>query len=146
MFSLEIKISSDLNFLPAEIEQYSKLLSEQIPIEARRIVDGSTPSGRVYRKGAITKRATKGLLNLGLQRKGKTRVLAGSKIHRASAKGQPWAKDSGKAYRDIKVIRSGRGTYRVVFGAPYIGYLEFTLDRPVILPAIEAAAKKVFDV
>lgn len=146
MLAVDIQVKGDFGgFLESEIDALSQRFAEEIVVQARRIVDEGRPSGRLYRRRAITKRASKGLLSMGLKRRGRTRVYAGSEFHRASASGQAWAKDSGRAYRDIKVSRTRRGTYRVRFGAPYIGYLEFTLNRPVVLPAIQAAAEKIFN-
>jgi hypothetical protein len=140
MISLNISIKHDLN-LPAEIEALTEKFVNQIPIEARRIIDESTPRGRLYRRGGIRGRMLKGLRRAPGT---KTRAIVGSRIHRAAAKGQPPAIDSGRLKREIKVARSGRGKFRVIFGAPYAGILEFQLDRPFAMPAIEAAAKAVF--
>jgi hypothetical protein len=149
MILLEFKItglSEVLSGLESDIDNFQSRLAEQIPVEARRIIDEGKPSGRLYRRKAITKRKTKGLLQLGLKQRGKTQVVAGSQFHRASRKGEPWANDSGRAYREISVRKTAKGHYQVRFGAPYTGILEFTLDRPVAIPAIEAAVRKIIDV
>jgi hypothetical protein len=137
-------IAGDLD-LEKDIEEIERQFAEQIPIEARRIVDESAPAGKVYRRGGIRARRTAAGIKAGLRAYRKTRMTVGNQIHRASAPGQPWAKDSGRAYREIKVMRTGRGKFRVVFGAPYIGYLEFNLNRPVVVPAVEAAANRIFN-
>ncbi len=137
-------IAGDLDFLK-DVEAFEDRLSTRIVTEARRIVDESTPAGKVYRRGAITARRTAAGIRAGLRARGKTRMTTGSQFHRASAPGQPWAKDSGRAYRDIKVMKTGRGRFRVAFNAPYIGYLEFNLNRPVVIPAIEAAIQGVMN-
>lgn len=145
VLKINISISGDLDFIAKEIEEIQRKIAEQVPIEARRIIDESSPSGRVYRRKAITTRRTKAKERIGLRRRGKTRLISGYGFHRASAKGQPPAKDTGKLYRNIKVLRKNATEYRVVFGAPYAGYLEFNLDRPFVLPAIEAAVRKVLN-
>lgn len=145
MLSVEIKILGKDLGLEKDVENLQERLANQIPIEARRIIDESNPSGRVYRRNAITARRTKALENLGLKRRGKTRIITGYTFHRASARGQAPAKDSGKLYQNIRVSRTGRGKFRVIFGTPYAGILEFTLDRPFVLPAIQAAVEKVFN-
>jgi hypothetical protein len=145
VLNISIRLEGDLNFIAKEIEEIQRRIAEQVPIEARRIIDESTPSGKTYRRKAITTRRTKAKERIGLQKRGKTRLISGYGFHRASAKGQAPAKDTGKLYRNIKVLRRSATEYRVVFGAPYAGYLEFNLDRPFILPAIEAAVTKVLN-
>ena len=145
MIAVNVKIIGNLDFLAKEIDALSQKFAEQIVVEARRLIDESVPRGRWYGRGAITGRRSKALERMGLQNRGKTRSVTGTRIHRASAKGQPPAKDTGRLYREIRVARYGKSTWRVVFGAPYAGYLEFNLDRPVALPAIQAAAEKVFN-
>lgn len=126
------------------VEDYQRRLAERIPINARRIVDSSTPKGKLVRKGRITARKTAESIKSGLKVYRKTRMTIGNQFHRRSAPGQPWASETGRAKREIKVVRIGRGRFRVIFGAPYIGFLEFKLNRPVILPAVEASVREVF--
>lgn len=145
MIALDIKIKGNLDFIEKDVERFQEQLANQIVIEARRIIDESNPSGRVYRRGGITAARTARGINQGFRPRGKSRMIVGSRFHRASAKGQPPAKDTGKLYRQIKVARSGRGKFRVTFGAEYAGFVEFTLNRPFVLPAIEAAVEKVFN-
>lgn len=143
--SLSINVTGDLEWIEKEVEIWEERLAYEIPIQARKIIDESTPQGRIYRRGAITGRRTAEGIRMGLKPRGKSRMVTGSRFHRASAKGQPPAKDTGHLYRDIKVVRSGRGKFRVLFGAKYAGFLEFNLDRPFVFPAIEAAAQIVFN-
>lgn len=130
-----------------QIDKWQQELAYRLVDEARRIMDESTPRGRVYRRGSIKGRRTKQGIEAGLRRSGKTRMVTGSRFHRASAPGQPIAEDSGKSYRDIKVTRMKRGTYRVRFGG-WTGYWEFdvpaSMQRPTIIPAIESAVQKTF--
>jgi hypothetical protein len=144
MIAAEIKIIGNFD-LGGDIDKLQQSFAEQIPVEAARIIDESQPKGRIYRRGAATGQFTKRGERAGLKRRGKTRQEIASRFHRASAPGQAPASDTGRLKRDIKVQRTGRGIYRIVFGAPYAGILEFKMDRPFALPAIEAAAKKVFN-
>jgi hypothetical protein len=99
------------------IEEIEEELAYRIVDEARRFIDESKPSGRIYRRGSIKGSRTKEGIAAGLRRSGKTRMIVGSRFHRASAPGQPLAEDSGESYRDITVRRVGKGNYRVRFGA-----------------------------
>src|SRR6478735_9310259 len=66
-------------------------------------------TGRLYRRGAITKVATKGLLKLGLKKvKGSDkRVVAGFNFHRASAPGESPATDTGGLVNSIRATKTG---------------------------------------
>jgi hypothetical protein len=142
--SIPTNIPALVNAVEADIEAWQQELAYRIPEEARRLMDESTPTGRVYRRGTIRNRRTQAGIDAGLRGSGKTRMITGVRFHRASAKGQAPAEDTGRLYRDISVRRMARGNYRVRFGAPYAGFLELALDRPFILPAIEAAVKRTF--
>jgi len=133
-----------VNAIERDVEKWEQELAYRIVDEARRLMDESIPAGRVYRRGVIKGRRTKAGIAAGLRASGKTRMITGSRFHRASAKGQPPAEDTGRLYRDITVRRMASGRYRVRFGAPYAGFLEFNLDRPFVMPAIEAAVQKTF--
>ena len=127
-----------------DIERIEEELAYRIVDEARTLIDSSIPSGRLYRRGGFRRGQSRGL-NTGVGRRARG---AGVRIHRASAPGQPPAEDTGKTYRDIKVMRLKSGHYRVRFGG-VAGYLEFGTTnmkpRPYIVPAIEAAVNKVFN-
>ena len=144
MIAVDFKITGNVDF-SGEIDELQRRLAEQIPVEAGRIIDESIPSGRIYRRGPITGKFTRRGERAGLKRKGNTRQIIGSRFHRASAPGQAPASDTGRLKREIRVQRAGRGKYRVVFAAPYSGILEFELNRPFALPAIEAAVEKVIN-
>jgi len=146
MIALNIHISAfNLDFIEKDVETIQQELAEQIVIEAQRILDEPGRSGRLYRRGPIKGRLTKKGLAAGLKQSGSSRMIIGSKIHRASAPGEAPAIDTGRLRREITVRKTGRGRFQVRFGAPYAGILEFTLDRPFVLPAIEAAAQIVFN-
>jgi hypothetical protein len=102
--------------------------------EIKKTITDSTPAGRLYRKGSITKAATKPLLALGLKtRKGNAnRVVAGSRIHRASRKGQPPAVDTGGLIGSIRAKKTGEMKSTVTAGKAYAEPLDDPkeLDRP----------------
>ena len=147
--AVQISIVGDMNALSkareGDFDKFEQELAYRIVDESRRIMDASTPRGRVYRKGTIRGRRTKQGVQAGLRASGKTRMVTGSRVHRASAPGQPIAEDTGRSYRDIHVTRIGNGQYRIRFGG-WTGYWEFfappRLRRQTILPAIEAAVQK----
>lgn len=142
MIGLNIKVSAHgvPEQIQRDIDKLEKELAYRIVDEARALMDESTPSGRLYRRGSFRRGASRGL---GARARG-----VGSRIHRASAPGQPPAEDSGRLYRDITVRRMSKGNYRVRFGAGHAGYLEVGTGRmrarPFVVPAIERAVQKTF--
>jgi HK97 gp10 family phage protein len=144
ILSLSISIKGDIGAIgrsiDKDIEKLEQELAFRIVDESRAMMDSSTPTGRLYRRGSFTRRHRIG---------GQRASGRGTRIHRASAPGQPPAEDSGKLYRNITVRRMGNGSYRVRFGAEYAGYLEFGTGRmrarPFIIPAIERAVDKTFN-
>lgn len=93
-------------------------------------------SGRLYRQGSFDRRSRIG----GVRPQGR-----GNRIHRASAPGEPLAKDTGKTARSYSVRRLKSGVYRIRFGGG-VGFWELrdTNRRPTIQPAIEKAAEIYF--
>ncbi len=102
--------------------------------EIKKTILDSKPAGRLYRRGSITKNASKKNLALGLRRKKgtKTRVIAGANFHRASAKGQPFANDSGQTINAIRAKRTGELKSKVAVGVKHGAILDDPnkLDRP----------------
>lgn len=92
------------------------------------------PTGRTYRRARITKAATKGNLALGLRRKkgAKNRVVAGFEFHRASARGQAPAVDTGGLVNSIRARKTGPMKCRVSSGKAYARPLDDPngLNRP----------------
>lgn len=145
MIGLDIKIQAH-NVgaeIEADIDKLEKEIAWRIPDEARALMDESTPSGRLYRRGSFKRGASRGLRLQGRRARG-----VGTRIHRASAPGQPPAEDTGRLYRDITVRRMSKGNYRVRFGAPHAGFLDVGTrnmrPRPFIMKAIERAVEKAF--
>lgn len=122
-----------------DVDKIEQELAYRIVDEARTLIDSSAPSGRLYRRGSFKRGQSRGL---GQRARG-----AGTRIHRASSPGQPPAEDTGRTYRDIRVVRLRSGHYRVRFGG-MAGYLEFGTrnmkPRPYIVKSIEKAIEKVF--
>jgi len=114
-----------------ELVAFIDRLTSDIPKSYNEVTDESAPSGRLYRIGAITGRRSARLAALGLRNKAgtKTRLIAGSRIHRASAQGQPAARLSGKLTQRIKVVKRGKFIRVVQFDAPYSGFV--FASRPV---------------
>jgi hypothetical protein len=112
----------------------NKLLTEgadDLETELKANIDRSTPAGRIYRRAPITAarragtpfRRTKGTF---------TRETVGYRIHRASAWGQPPARDTNKLYRSLRVRRVSQIGIRATVNAPGVKYLddENYLNRP----------------
>jgi len=107
----------------------------ELESEIKQRILNSTPRGRIYRRGAVTKAATKPLRALGLHsvRGNQKRVVAGARFHRASAKGQPPAVDSGSLLSSIRA-RRGKSEMSAIVAtgknyAPILDNLN-KLDRP----------------
>lgn len=111
----------------------------RISFHFQRLMSTGTRSGRLYRKGGFDRRSRVG----GHRPSGR-----GSRIHRASAPGEPLASDTGKTARSVTVRRLKSGVYRVRVGGA-AGYWEIgdqrNAARPTLLPAIEAAAEEIFN-
>jgi hypothetical protein len=100
-------------------------------------IASSRPAGRTYSIGSILKRAggKRSIRNVkGLRRRG-DKVVVGSRIHRASAKGQPPAILSGRLVNSIRGRRIGEFTARVGVGVSYAVPLDNPnrLDRPFFI-------------
>lgn len=143
-----VQITINTNNLASEIakdiENFEEKLAEAIVEEARAIIDNSAPAGRIYGRGSFIAGQSRGL-NTGPGRRARG---PGMRFHRASAPGQPPAKDTGKTYRQISVRRLSNQTYRLRFGGA-AGYLEIgTKDmkpRKFVVPAIEQAMNRLLD-
>lgn len=150
MLNVQIKVVGDLKALGAAIESDIDKLQQELAyriVDEARILMKGTKTGRLYRRGSMRGRRTKQGIEAGLRQWGKSRMITGSRFHRASAPGEAVAIDTGRAYRDIKVTRMKRGSYRVRFGG-WVGYWEFevppSMQRPTIIPAVQAAVEKMF--
>lgn len=106
----------------------------ELESEIKQAILGSVPSGRLYRRGAITKAASQKNLALGLRRAQlqPKRVIAGSRFHRASAKGQAPAVDSGALLGSIRAKKVGQLSVKVATSKRYAVRLDDKnkLNRP----------------
>lgn len=109
-------------------------------------IDNSTPAGRIYERGSITvdKRSSK--FNRQLRRKAntKTRAIAGTRFHRASAPGQPPARDTDELYKSIKARVELPLTVHIEISAPYATILENKMNRPFFKEPIRVYFKTKF--
>lgn len=98
-------------------------------------IDKSVPAGRTYRRPKLK------FSGRGAARKG---VVTGYKLHKASAKGQPPAKDTKRLYKGTKVKRKAAFSVIVYNDVPYAVYLEppAKLNRPFLEKPILANRKK----
>lgn len=102
-------------------------------------------SGRTYRRGAITKRASKVTRGLGLRerttKRGFQRAIVGNKFHRASAPGEAPATDQGAAINSI--LTKPKGLRATITGSDILRLLEDgagkLAPRPLFRPALERA-------
>lgn len=119
--------------------------------------------GRVYRRGAITRKykmggkAYQSLRGKGMRGKsngGRVAVTVGYKFHRASAPGEAPAIDYGKLVNSIEMVFQRPLLRSIVYAtAAYAIRLEKNLNRPFMRPAAEnawpdflARMKKLFGV
>jgi hypothetical protein len=116
------------------LERTVQQSAAELEAKIKEMILNSAPSGRIYRRGLITARASKQALGAGLVRKSgtKTRIVAGNRFHRASAKGQPPAIDSGRLLKSIQVKKTGPLQMKVFASEPYADKLDNPnkLDRP----------------
>lgn len=104
----------------------------ELESEIKQTILDSTPRGRLYRRGAITKRASKNNSFLRKVAGNSKRVIAGSKFHRASAKGQPFATDTGGLLNSIRAKKTAELKAKVATNKNYAPRLDDKnkLDRP----------------
>jgi hypothetical protein len=124
---------------PARLAILNKAVQQsaaELETKIKETIQNSIPAGKIYLRGAITAQATKKALALGLLRKAgtKTRIQVGTRFHRASARGQPPAVDSGRLLKSIEVKKTGALQVTVFSNAPYSDELDNPnkLNRPFI--------------
>ncbi|MEO6588885.1 MAG: hypothetical protein ABIP06_06105 [Pyrinomonadaceae bacterium] len=109
--------------------------------EIKKVILESVPRGTLYGRGAITKIATKKNLGLGLRlvKNSRVRVIAGSRFHRASAKGQPFANDTGQTINSIRARDVSELKAQVSVGVKHAAILDSKngLDRPFFASTAE---------
>lgn len=83
-------------------------------------IQQSTPAGRTYRRGAIIRKPSRRTAGLGLQNASRGRgIIVGFKFHRASARGQAPAIDTGRLINSIAARRIGIMRARVGVSVSY---------------------------
>lgn len=104
------------------------------------------PSGRTYRRGALTRRATIANLAAGFRRSrlNRNRVIVGANFHRASAKGQPPAVDTAGLLNSIRAKKTGQMRSTVATSKKYADILDDPkrLDRPFFRSTVKRFAPK----
>lgn len=140
---MSIRLNHPLWDKARRADLYSKALWE-IGLDAikdvQENIDNSIPAGRTYRRGAITRKASKRNAVKGLRMtKGGTHRIVGSKFHKASKFGQAPAKDTKRLYRSNKIKRLSAFRVRVYNDTPYAEYLDppAKLNRPFFRPVIQ---------
>jgi len=147
----EITIKADLpklaDGITREIGDVAMGVALGIEGEAKRLIQQTVPTGRVYRRSEITKPASQRLLALGLRlsKKRQGEIIAGYRFHRASAAGQPPANDSSHLVNSMKARRTGEASAELAINAGYAGILEDPnkLNRPFVFPAIDFTLEHV---
>lgn len=138
MFSLDIKIKDTgvAARLEKEIEALELEFAENIAEATKEVMASGTRSGRLYRKGSFRGNTKIG----GIRARGR-----GNRIHRASAPGEPLAKETGATERSISVRRLKKGVVRIRIGGG-IPFWELRDNgkRPTVMAAVEIAAQKTF--
>ena len=141
MFDVVIHVEgADIDLLN-DIAAFGKAIVNAIPKAARAVIDESVPAGRLYRRGIMTARRSASFVRLGLKPVGRSRMAVGTKIHRASAPGQPPAKDSGALYERI-TVREGTLKGTVTFGVGYAWYLEEGTSRMAARPFLDETIRR----
>lgn len=139
----QISLNITTHNIPAEIERdIDKKISEfaeMIPQEVARIMTSGTRSGNLYQRGHFSRRHSKGF--------GQRAEGPGTRIHRASAPGEPLSSDTGRTVSSMSVRRLASGVYRIRL-AGGIGWWELKVPekyrRPTLMTAIENSIDKVF--
>lgn len=128
---LALNFRSPLFDQPAVKSRLSRAIKEgalELESDIKRNIQSSSPSGRTYRRGAITKAESKNTKALNLKTfvtsSGKTRAIVGYKFHRASRIGQPPATDTGGLIGSIASTDLGELKSRVSVGRKYGQYLD----------------------
>lgn len=105
----------------------------ELELEIKDGILKSTPRGRLYQRGAITRAYSKKgakLFETKINSVGKDVLIVGSRIHRASAPGQPPAKDSGGLLNSIRARKVRSMVSKVATNKIYAPVLDFGYQFP----------------
>jgi hypothetical protein len=114
-----------------ELSDHVNITSQKIRGEAIKLIQHGTKTGRVYKRGQKGRKRSDGNRDRRFKQQGD---------HRASAKGEAPATDTGHLVS--KIFSSFKGMKaEVKSNAKYSNYLEITLERPFMIPAMESQRK-----
>lgn len=100
--------------------------AQELETKLKVNINSSTPAGRLYRRRAITGRRTQKAIKQGFRpvKGASTRIVVGYRFHRASAWGQPPARDTDTLYKSLKVRRNGDYGIKASVKAPGVKFLD----------------------
>lgn len=133
-------LSAKANFaLGGQLAREAAMLEREIKFKITK----STPRGRTYRIGRLTRAASKKLAGRGFKsyttKSGSKRYIVGARIYRASATGQPPANRTGGLLNANKIRKIGDLRYRVINSKRYAPILDAKngLNRPFFVSTVE---------
>jgi hypothetical protein len=120
-----------------------------VQTRARMAILSGNKTGRTYRRGKVTRKRTAAYAGSGLRgyktKSGTPMVIVGATFHRASARGEAPASDTGYLANNIGAMMVGQYTGITYVSAGYAAILEGPMDRPFLGPAVEAVRKPFLD-
>lgn len=137
-------------YADAVVSQFIKEVTFGIEREAKEAILAPGRTGRTYRRAKITRAASGRLKAAGFRtyttKNDKERAIVGYEFHRASARGEAPASDSGTLVNRIRGKMTGNFSGEIEFGTAYAALLEAEMDRPYINLSIERALDKAMPV
>lgn len=115
------------------------LSGAEFEADVKENMSASIPRGKTYKIGNITGAATAANRGLKLRKAANGKLIIGARYHRASAKGQPPARRSGRLINSIRGRFVGPFKVRVGTGVRYAIPLDDPagLDRPFFMSRAE---------
>lgn len=148
--TIKVEMPDLREYADEQVAQFVKEVTFGIEREAKEAIQAPGRSGRTYRRAKITRAASKKLVDMGFRTydtaKGNKRAVVGYEFHRASAKGEAPASDSGTLGNRIRGRMLTNYSGEVEFGTEYAELLEFWMNRSYIQPAIERAVDKAMPI